>query len=297
VAGRPGAGERGAAPRAAAPLALPRNLTAHHRLGELSLEGSSRAGDSTWFRVHPPGFAFDVGRGAAELEGARDVFLTHGHLDHALGLPFVVSRRTMAGQATRVFCPRAMAADLEAFLLAAARMEGAEYRQQIAVLDPGQRVEVAKDLAIEAFAVDHRVPSLGYHLMRRRRRLLPALAGADGADIAARRRGGETVEESFEEVWLSYPGDTGPGVFQLEPRLAQSRVLMLECTFLGEAHRERAMRYGHLHLDDLAAFAPASRNEAIVLYHLSRRYAMGQLRGEIEARLPAIAARVHLFAS
>ena len=56
---------------------------------------ASRAGDDNWFRIHPPGLAFDVGRGALQLAGAQDVFLSHGHLDHALGLPYVLSQRSL----------------------------------------------------------------------------------------------------------------------------------------------------------------------------------------------------------
>ena len=107
-------GERVAPLAAAAPLAVPGDLTAppprastgrgaaRHflfmmrpvelRLGDLRIEGWSRAGDETWFRVHPAGLAFDTGRGAFQLAGAHDVFLSHGHLDHALGLPYVLSR-------------------------------------------------------------------------------------------------------------------------------------------------------------------------------------------------------------
>ncbi len=207
----------------------------------------------------------------------------------------MVSQRTLAGHSTRVVCPLPIAGDVEALLAAAARLERVEYRYRIVGLVPGGRVEVGKDLSVEAFAVDHGVPSLGFHLLRSRRRLRPELRGEDGAAIVARRRAGETVEESREEIWLSYPGDTGPGVFVLEPRLVESRVLMLECTFLGEEHRARAAQYRHLHLDDLAAFAAVSRNEAIVLYHLSRRYPPAELRRELEARLPGIAGRVHLL--
>ena len=83
------------------------------RFDELKIEGWSRAGDQTWIRVHPPGLAFDAGRGAASLVGARDIFLSHGHLDHALGVPFVLSHRAMQEEgATRVFCPRAVAEPL-----------------------------------------------------------------------------------------------------------------------------------------------------------------------------------------
>ena len=42
----------------------------------LRIEGSSRAGDASWFRVHPPGLAFDVGRGSLALAGADEIFLT-----------------------------------------------------------------------------------------------------------------------------------------------------------------------------------------------------------------------------
>jgi ribonuclease Z len=241
--------------------------------------------------------ALDVGRGAPELEGAADLLISHGHLDHALGLPFVVSQRSLAGQPTRIGCPLEVVADLEALLEAAARLERAHNRYEIHGLKPGGRLAVGKDLAVEAFAVDHRVPSLGYHLLRQRRRLRPELAGETADAIVGRRRAGEAVEEMREEIWLSYPGDTGAGVFALEPRLADSRVLMLECTFLGEPHRVRAARYRHLHLDDVVAFAASSRNQAIVLYHLSRRYAPAELRRALDARLPAaVASRVHLFA-
>src|SRR5688572_22953780 len=89
--------ERGTAPRV---------TTFSWRLGDLALTGWSRAGDASWFRVQPPGLALDAGRGAQELVGARDVFLTHGHLDHALGVPWLVSQRTRHRfENTRIFCP------------------------------------------------------------------------------------------------------------------------------------------------------------------------------------------------
>ena len=92
------------------------------KLGDLTIEGTSIAGDQTWFRVHPPGIAFDAGRGAPPLAGARHLFLTHGHLDHALGVPFALSHRTMHGaDVTRVHCPAEIANDLERLVRAASR--------------------------------------------------------------------------------------------------------------------------------------------------------------------------------
>ncbi len=265
-------------------------------LGDLTIEGWSLAGDETWFRIHPPGLAFDAGRGAAQLAGARDVFLSHGHLDHALGIPYVLSQRSLQQRsATRIFCPAAIAEPLTALVLAAERLEGARYRFEIAPLAAGARVEVGRDLLVEAFITDHVVPSLGYHLVRRKRRLAAGFAGLPGHELAALRARGVETSDVTEERWLSYCGDTGPRVFELAPELFRSRILMLECTFLDDAQRGSGDRYKHLHLDDIERQAGRFENAAIVLHHLSRRHLPEELRAEIERRLPALAPRIHVM--
>jgi ribonuclease Z len=267
------------------------------RLGELAIEGWSRAGEETWFRVHPPGLGFDAGRGASAQTGCRDLFLTHGHLDHCLGVPWVLSQRRLQGAgATRVFCPAALEEDLARFVAAAEKLERTEYRFELRGLEAGERVEVGRGLAVEAFAVDHVVPGLGYHLLRRRHHLRPEFRGL-GADELGRLRSRHTdLDRETEEIWLSYTGDTGPGVFDRAPRLAESRVVLTECTFLGEKLRRRGALYGHLHLEDLVDHADRFAGcEAIVLCHLSRRHTRRQLEAELARRLPQWAGRVHLL--
>lgn len=266
------------------------------RFGDLRIEGWSRAGDENWFRIHPPGLALDVGRGALQLAGAQDVFLSHGHLDHALGLPYVLSQRSLHRLAhTRVFCPGEIAEPLRDLIAAAERLERASYRYDLLPLAPGDRVEVGRDLAVEAFATDHVVPSLGFHLLRAKRRLAPAYAGLPPAELIALRERGVQTSEAVEELWLSYCGDTGPAVFDMEPRLFDSRILMLECTFLGEEHRDKGPLFKHLHLGDIARRAGQFRNDALVLHHLSRRFKVGDLRAEVERHLPELAPRVHVM--
>jgi len=263
--------------------------------GSLGLEGRSRGGDRTWFRVHPPGLAFDVGRGDLALIGVRDVFVTHGHLDHCLGLPFVLSYRARYGAGpTRVACPAAAAGALGRWLDGAAELESARYDYEIVPMQPGDRLRVAADLEVEAFAAHHVVPSLGFHLVRARRRLRERFRDLPGPELAALKRGGTAIEETLVEDWVSYCGDTAATVLDAEPRLLASRILILECTFLAAGHGDRARKFGHVHLDDLVERRDRFANEHLVLCHLSRRHSAAELGRAVAEKLGPLAERVQL---
>lgn len=196
----------------------------------------------------------------------------------------------------RVLCPRATAADLEALVEAAARLERTAYRWRLLPLAAGDRVDLGAGFVLEAFATDHVVPSLGFHLHRRRKKLLAEHVGRSGQEIVALRERGVEVQHEIEELVLSYCGDTGAGVWALAPRLPESRLLMIECTFVGESQRGKAATYGHLHLDDLVAHRERlAGHEAILLHHLSRRHSAAELRRAVERLLPELAPRIFIW--
>ena len=230
------------------------------------------------------------------LAGADEIFLTHGHLDHALGLPFVLSLRAMqAASSTRVFCPTETAAGLQRLIEAAENIEQVSYHYELQGLEPGDAVKVGRDLSVEAFATDHTVPSLGYHLRRERRQLKDEYRALAAPELAILRKGGTEIEDRTQELWVTYCGDTGAGVFDLEPRLFEAPVLLLECTFFDEASRKRGRQFKHLHLSDLAERATRFRNQDLVLHHASRRYERKEIQAAVERQLVEVSPRIHLL--
>ena len=264
--------------------------------GDLTIEGASCAGEETWFRIRPPGLGFDAGRGSVRLAGVSQLFLSHCHLDHALGVPFLLSLRAIqGGQTTRVHMPAAAADPMRELIRVVERLEDRPYDCEIVPIDPGARLQVGRNLVVEAFATDHIVPSLGYHLIRTKGRLKEEFRGLSGSRIKDLKDGGVAVEDRFEEIWLSYCGDTGPAVFDLEPRLYESTVLLIECTFFDADSVDKARLFRHMHLEDFVARAERFRNADLVLHHMSRRYDRDRLAEIVEQRLALETTRIHLF--
>ena len=249
----------------------------------IKIEGASRAGHETWFRVHPPGLALDVGRGAPQLAGARDIFLSHGHLGHALGVPFVLSHRTRQELGTtHIHCPVSIVEALGHFVQAASKLENAPYDYKIIGLEPLERVSVGKNLEVEAFAVDHSVAGLGFHLWQTGKQLKAGLTGHPPNVLADLRQQGVEVENDRAVLWLSYCGDTGPEVFDLEPRLFDTKILLIECTFVSRDHLPKAEKFGHMHLEDLSRVGDSFRNQDLVIHHWSTRYNSSTIESSVQ---------------
>lgn len=266
-------------------------------LGSTPLIATAVGGVESCYQL--PGFDLnlDIGRCPVGAERQSRLLLTHGHIDHAAGLPYYVSLRGLYGYPPpTVYVPAGSLDALANVLKAWTQLQTDSERCRLMPLEPGQTVNLGRGLSARAFAVDHRIDALGYTLIQTRKKLRAEFQDLTGPEIRDRVALGETVQHEVEHAELSYPGDTTIRVFERSPHILQSRILILECTFVGPAFSaETATRRGHVHLDQLAAWAEHMKCERLFLTHFSQRYDRRFVEAEIQKLPESLRSRVEII--
>jgi ribonuclease Z len=224
------------------------------------------------------------------------LLVSHGHVDHLGGIAYWASQRQLQSMGpARLFAPSPIAGGIEELLATHARLEGGEpYEVEVIAIESGERHPLRRDIDLVFFATDHWVTTLGSRLVWRRHHLLPELADRPGEEIARRRSAGETVTEEIEANLLAYCADSGPGVLTDQPEVLSAEVLLIECSFYRSADRERAVRYGHMHLEDLEAAIDRLSCRHLVILHASRRHRLRDVEGILDERLrPVLDCELH----
>ena len=150
---------------------------------------------------------------------------------------------------------------------------------------------------MRSFETFHRVPSQGYTVWERRRRLRPEFRNLEGARLGELRRAGQEIDESHDVPVLCFSGDTRVEVLERNPELQQAETLLLEATFLDDrVSVEDAREMGHIHLDELIARPELLAARDIVLHHFSARYTAADVSQICQQRIPdAVKARVRIL--
>jgi len=254
-----------------------------------TIEGRSRAGHETWFRIRELNVALDSGRCPDVLVPVPHVFVTHAHLDHALGIPFYAGQRRLSRVGGgRVYVPAEAADDFRQLMEIHERLEGTDYDVEIVGVEAGERVVLGRTLAARGHRATHRVAARAYEILQRRHHLKPEYVGLAGSELARLRQEGVSIMDEVEVPLLFYTGDTDRGILEECEALFRAELLMIECSFLAEGHQRHAAQYRHIHIDDLADFAEKFENRIIVLTHFSRRYTNDEIVGELRRRCPAV---------
>jgi len=257
--------------------------------GPYTIRGISVGGVYTSLAVPELGLLFDAGASPRSNGAIDTILLSHGHVDHIGALPALLGIRALHGKTKppRVIMPAEIVGDLTAALEALSRLQRWPLAIEAIGMLPGDELALRGDLRVRAVRTFHPVPSLAYVIVRRVSKLRPELVGLPGPEIAARRRAGEDVTVHDDRLELAYATDTLVSVLDHAPELLQTRVLIMECTFLDERKSLADARAGcHVHLDEVIERADRFANEQIVMMHVSQIYRPDEVAGLLDARVP-----------
>jgi ribonuclease Z len=236
---------------------------------------------------------FDCGEGTQRqlrlslgLVQVDELYLTHFHLDHCLGLPGLLKTYDLNDRTEplRLLGPVGLSRLMDVFSPLIGRLG---YHLELEELRPGQVVPHA-DYEIEAIAVEHRTNALGYALFEDDRpgRLDPDEArrlGVEAGPELGTLQSGGTVTGSRGEVTpeqvmgedrpgraVVITGDTGPCESVAEAA-ADADLLVHDASFITE-DAERAAETGHSTSAQAAGIASEAGVKMLALVHISARY-------------------------
>jgi ribonuclease Z len=240
---------------------------------------------------------FDCGEGTQRqllrsvgLMDLTDVFVTHFHADHWLGLPGMLKTFELRGRERplAIYGPPGLRALLSAVPHA---LNGLSYEVELIELGPDELVE-RDEYTIEAFPVNHRRNAYGYAIVEDARpgrfdaELAERLGVAPGPAFGRLQRGEVVDGVAPEQVVgpdrlgrkLVISGDTGPCELLIEVA-HQADVLVHEATFTRE-EAARARETLHSTAEQAAKVALEAEVRMLALVHLSTRYGGREIRDE-----------------
>ncbi len=254
----------------------------------LTIEGYSRAAVQTYWRVPELKLGFDMGAQPWSFMATPNWFVSHTHLDHIAALPVLVARRRMMKmEPPTIYLPAEAVANVDALLRAFQRLDRGRMPVELVGVKPGEDIQLSRELVVSTIPTRHTIPSLGYLVWERRKKLKPEYHDLTGEQIRDLRLSGVEVSAEVRIPKIAYLGDTAPQGIDVVPDVYQAQILILEMTFVAPNERASIIhKYGHTHLDDLIARADRFENEIIIASHFSTRLHPDQIARIVEKRLP-----------
>jgi ribonuclease Z len=266
--------------------------------GTLTIEGYSRAAVQTYWRLPELRLGFDLGAHPWSFMGTESWFVSHTHLDHVAALPvYVARRRMMKMEPPRIYLPAEAIELIEKLLRIVSRLDRGRLPCELIGIEPGMEIELSRELVVTVSRTRHTIPSLGFVVWERRRKLKPEYQELSGDAIRDLRLGGKEVTYEQRLAKVAYLGDSAPQGLDDCPAMYEAEVLIAELTFVAPSHKkDKIHKFGHIHLDDLVERRDRFKNQLVIAAHLSTRYGAKQVQHFVERKLPdMLGGRLHLW--
>jgi ribonuclease Z len=230
--------------------------------------------------------------------GTQTFFVSHTHLDHIAAIPvYVARRRMMKMEPPTIYLPEQAVENVRRMLNIWQRLDRGRMSCNLVGVKPGSEVELSREHVVTVFETKHTVPSVGYVVWDRRKKLKTEFQNLSESEIRDLRLSGTPVSQEVRVPLVCYTGDTAPAGLDGYPPVYEAKILITELTFFQPEHRkEKIHKFGHTHLDDIIERADRFKNELIIVAHFSTRYHERQIRKVVESKLPPqLKARIHLW--
>ncbi len=262
--------------------------TSAQKLGNYTIEGYSRAAVQSYWRIHEMKVGFDLGAHPWDFMAIPKIFVSHTHLDHIAALPvYVARRRMMKMEPPVIYLPEEAIPAVEGMLKMFGRLDRGRLPCELIGIGPGMEIELSRELVVTTSATKHTIPSLGFVIWERRRKLRPEFTHLAGHEIRDLKNEGTEVTVETRMPMIAYTGDTAPGGLDACPAMFEAEILITEMTFLSPSHRrEKIHKHGHMHLDDIVARKNDFKNKHIICGHFSVRYSDSQIQRWIKKAFP-----------
>jgi len=255
---------------------------------DLTIEGYSRAAVQTYWRIPELKIGFDLGAHPWDFMGTQTWLLSHLHLDHMAAIPvYVARRRMMKMDPPTIYLPEHAVELVDHLLRIVSRLDRGRLPCELIAVKPGDEIELSREHVCTVSATKHTVPSVGFVIWERRKKLKAEYQGLSGDQIRDIRLSGADVTEEKRIPLVAYTGDTAPQGLDACPAMYEAKILIAEMTFVAPSHRkEKIHKHGHMHLDDWVERRDRFRNELIIAGHLSTRYHDKQVKHYVHKAFP-----------